>query len=77
MLRWWKREVTTYYMKWQKDKYSLTNVDDKVEWISRDETCEFVWSNESFSWTKEGKGTMINAWRLLLMLRVQKYEKLS
>mgnify|MGYP000400063954 CR=1 FL=1 len=61
MLRWWKRKATTSYIHWQKDKYTLPDVEDKVEWISRNESCEFEWSNESFSWTKEGKGNY-RAW---------------
>jgi hypothetical protein len=63
MLRWWKRKATTSYIHWQKDKYTLPDVEDKVEWISRNESCEFEWSNESFSWTKEGKGKYCAWWK--------------
>jgi hypothetical protein len=63
MLRWWKRKATTSYIHWQKDKYTLPDVEDKVEWISRNEGCEFEWSNESFSWTQEGKGKYRAWWK--------------
>jgi hypothetical protein len=52
MLHWWKRHVTTAYITWAKEKYSLTNVGDKVEWIER-KGSEYSWSKggrESYRW---------------------------
>jgi hypothetical protein len=74
MLRWWKRQVTTSYIAWAKVKYSLADVEEKVEWIERDASCKFSWSKASYSWFKEGKGDYRAWWKRRFLVTHQDKE---
>jgi hypothetical protein len=55
MLRWWKKKVTTLYIAWAKDKYALTDVTSKVDWVELHDS--------KFIWTKEGAGNYRGWWK--------------
>jgi hypothetical protein len=44
-LRWWKRSVTTSYIKCAKEKYELDDVNTSVDWMDW-KGSHYVWSTD-------------------------------
>jgi hypothetical protein len=63
MLRWWKRKVTTSYINWAKDKYSLSDVQENIDWIK--------WNGEKYVWSKDGKGDYRGWWKQRFLITHQ------